>query len=56
MEKQMVDDVASSNPRSYDLGFSTWSLCKLSAFLICNLTVDKMSHSADMRNIFSNIE
>jgi transposase len=35
MEKKIVD-IASSNPRSYGLGFSTWwSLRVLAGFIIC---------------------
>ena len=34
MEKKIVD-ITSSNPRSYGLGLSTWSLCVLAGFLIC---------------------
>jgi transposase len=50
IEKQIVD-IASSNPRSYGLGFSTWSLRVLAGFLMCDLKrVDKISHS-EIRNI-----
>ena len=51
MEEKIVD-IASSNPRSFDLGFSTWSLRVLAGFLMCDLKlVDKISHS-EIRNIF----
>jgi len=44
-------DIASSNPRSFDVGFSTWSLRVLAGFLMNNLKlVDKISHS-EIRNI-----
>ncbi len=33
IEKQIVD-IASANPRSFDLGFSTWSLRVLAGFLM----------------------
>src|SRR6478735_1345472 len=36
IEKQIVD-IASSNPRSFDLGFSIWSLRILAGFLMDNL-------------------
>src|SRR6476659_74069 len=50
IEKQIVD-IASSNPRSFDVGFSTWSLRVLAGFLMNNLKlVDKISHS-EIRNI-----
>ncbi len=50
MEKKIVD-IASSNPRSFDLG-STWSLRVLAGFIIHDLKlVDKISHS-EIRNIF----
>ncbi len=50
IEKQIVD-IASSNPRSFGLGFSTWSLRVLAGFLMCDLKrVDKISHS-EIRNI-----
>ncbi len=50
-EKKIVD-IASSNPRSFGLGFSTWSLRVLAGFLMNNLKlVDKISHS-EIRNIF----
>jgi transposase len=50
IEKKIVD-IASSNPRSYDLGFSTWSLRVLAGFLMYDLKlVDKISH-AEIRNI-----
>ena len=45
MEEKIVD-IASSNPKSFDLGFSTWSLRVLAGFLMCDLKlVDKISHS-----------
>ena len=51
IEKKIVD-ITSSNPRSYGLGFSTWSLRVLAGFLIHDLKlVDKISHS-EIRNIF----
>ena len=51
IEKKIVD-ITSSNPRSFDMGFSTWSLRVLAGFLIYNLKlVDKISHS-EIRNIF----
>ncbi len=50
LEKQIVD-ITSANPRSYGLGFSTWSLHVLDGFLINDLKlVDKISHS-EIRNI-----
>ena len=50
IEKQIVD-IASANPRSYGLGFSTWSLRVLAGFLMSDLKlVDKISHS-EIRNI-----
>ena len=50
MEEKIVD-IASSNPRSFDLGFSTWSLRVLAGFLMNDLKlVDKISHS-EIRNI-----
>ena len=50
IEKQIVD-TASANPRSFDLGFSTWSLRILAGFLMYDLKmVDKISHS-EIRNI-----
>jgi len=49
IEKQIVD-IASANPRSFGLGFSTWSLRVLAGFLMCDLKlVDKISHS-EIRN------
>ena len=51
IEKKIVD-IASSNPRSYDLGFSTWSLRVLAGFLMYDLKlVDRISHHAEIRNI-----
>ncbi len=45
-------DITSANPRSFDLGFSTWSLRVLAGFLMNDLKlVDKISHSAEIRNI-----
>jgi hypothetical protein len=45
-------DITSANPRSFDLGFSTWSLRVLAGFLIYDLKlIDKISHSAEIRNI-----
>ena len=50
MEEKIVD-IASSNPRYFDLGFSTWSLRVLAGFLMNDLKlVDKISHS-EIRNI-----
>jgi transposase len=50
LEKQIVD-IASANPRSFGLGFSTWSLRIMAGFLMCDLKmVDKISH-AEIRNI-----
>src|SRR3954469_16048561 len=50
MEEKIVD-IASANPRSFDLGFSTWSLRVLAGFLMNDLKlVDKISH-AEIRNI-----
>jgi transposase len=50
IENQIVD-ITSSNPRSFDLGFSTWSLRVLAGFLMNDLKlVDKISHS-EIRNI-----
>ncbi len=51
IEKQIVD-IASSNPRSFGLGFSTWSLRVLAGFLMYNLnTIDRISHHSEIRNI-----
>jgi transposase len=51
MEKKIVD-ITSSNPRSFDLGFSTWSLRVLAGFLRYDLKmVDKISHHSEIRNI-----
>jgi hypothetical protein len=51
MEKKIVD-ITSSNPRSFGLGFSTWSLRVLAGFFMHDLKlVDKISHSAEIRNI-----
>ncbi len=45
LEKQIVD-ITSANPRSFDLGFFTWSLRILAGFLMDDLKlVDKISHS-----------
>jgi transposase len=50
IEKQIVD-ITSSNPRSFDLEFSTWSLRVLAGFLMSDLKlVDRISHS-EIRNI-----
>ena len=50
MEEKIVD-IASANPRSFDLGFSTWSLRVLAGFLMYDLKlVDRISHS-EIRNI-----
>ena len=51
VEKKIID-IALSNPRSYGLGFSTWSLRILAGFLMHDLKmVDRISHS-EIRNIF----
>src|SRR4051812_15364826 len=50
IEKKIVD-IASLNPRSHGLGFSTWSLRVLGGFLMYDLNaVDRISHS-EIRNI-----
>jgi transposase len=50
IEKKIVD-IACANPRSFSLGFSTWSLRVLAGFLMYDLKmVDKISH-AEIRNI-----
>ena len=50
IEKKIVD-ITSSNPRSFGLGFSTWSLRVLAGFFMHDLKlVDKISHS-EIRNI-----
>ncbi len=50
IEKKIVD-ITIANPRSFDLGFSTWSLRVLAGFLMNDLKlVDKISHS-EIRNI-----
>jgi len=50
IEKQIVG-ITSANPRSFDLGFSTWSLRVLAGFLMYDLKiVDRISH-AEIRNI-----
>jgi len=50
IEKKIVD-IASLNPRSHGLGFSTWSLRVLAGFLMYDLNaVDRISHS-EIRNI-----
>ncbi len=50
IEKKIVD-ITSSNPRSYGLGFSTWSLRILAGFIMYDLKmVDRISHS-EIRNI-----
>src|SRR3954464_11040249 len=52
-EKKIVQ-ITTSNPRSYGLGFSTWSLRILAGFLMYDLKmVDKISHS-EIRNILLN--
>jgi transposase len=49
IEKKIVD-IAYSNPRSFGLGFSTWSLSVLAGFLMYDpKMVDKISHS-EIRN------
>ena len=51
LEKQIVD-ITSANPRSFDLGFSTWSLRVLAGFLMYEIKlVNKISHSVEIRNI-----
>jgi hypothetical protein len=50
IEKQIVG-VASANPRSFGLGFSTWSLCVLAGFIMYDLKVDRISHATEIRNI-----
>ncbi len=53
IEKKIVD-IALSDPRSYSLGFSTWSLRVLAGFLMNDLKmIDKISHS-EIRNILLN--
>jgi transposase len=50
IEKKIVD-ITSSNPRSYGLGFSTWSLRVLAGFIMYDIKmVDRISHS-EIRNI-----
>jgi len=50
IEKKIVN-IASSNPRPCDLGFSIWSLGVLAGFIMHDLkTVDRISHSG-IRNI-----
>src|SRR6476619_6411090 len=50
IEKKIVG-IASLNPRSHGLGFSTWSLRVLAGFLMYDLNaVDRISHS-EIRNI-----
>jgi transposase len=50
IEKKIVD-ITSSNPRSYGLGFSTWSLRVLVGFIMYDIKiVDRISHS-EIRNI-----
>ncbi len=50
IERKIVD-ITSANPRSFGLGFSTWSLRVLAGFLMCDIKlVDKISHS-EIRNI-----
>ena len=49
--EEKIVDITSSNPRSFDLGFSTWSLRVLAGFLMYDLKlVDRISHS-EIRNI-----
>ncbi len=51
IENQIVD-ITSANPRSFDLGFSTWSLRVLAGFLMYEIKlVNKISHSVEIRNI-----
>ena len=48
-------DITSANPRSFDLGFSTWSLRVHRGFLMNDLKlVDKISHHSEIRNILLN--
>ncbi len=50
IQKKIVD-MASANPRSFGLGFSTWSLRVLAGFFMYDLKmVNKISHS-EIRNI-----
>ncbi len=50
IEKNIVG-IASSNPKSYGLGFSTWSLRVLAGFIMYDIKmVDRISHS-EIRNI-----
>jgi transposase len=50
IEKQIVD-IASANPRSFGLEFSTWSLRVMAGFLMYDIRmVDRISH-AEIRNI-----
>ena len=50
IEKQIVN-ITSANPRSFDLGFSTWSFLVLDGFLMNDLKlVDKIRHS-EIKNI-----
>jgi hypothetical protein len=45
-------DITSANPRSFNLGFSTWSLRVLAGFIMYDIKmVDRISHSAEIRNI-----
>src|SRR5207245_10156932 len=51
IEKQIVD-ITPANPRSFDLGFSTWSLRVLAGFLMNDLKlVDKISHYEIRNNL-----
>ena len=44
--------ITSANPRTFDLGFSTWSLRVLAGFLMYDLKiVDRISHNSEIRNI-----
>ena len=52
IEKQIVDMASTANPRSFDLGFSTWSLRVLAGFIMYDIKlVDKISHHSEIRNI-----
>ena len=43
---------STANPRSFDLGFSTWSLRVLAGFIMYDIKlVDKISHHSEIRNI-----
>jgi hypothetical protein len=49
LEKQIVD-IASANPRSFGLGFATWSIRVMTGFLMYDIKLmDRISHS-EIRN------